>query len=57
MADLELSGRTPVLYFDPDHDDGCCFNVLFANGAFVDRFATFDQAVAAFRDLLTEEVK
>lgn len=56
MTDLTLSGRTPVLYYDPDdHDrDGAGYNVLYANGAFVDRFATFDQALAAFRALLAE---
>ena len=54
-SDLALAGRTPVLYLDLDDEarDGRGYNVLFANSAFADRFATLDEAVEFFR-VLTE---
>lgn len=57
METITLAGPTPVLYFDPADElyDGDGFNVLLADAAFVDRFATLDEAVVAFRALLQEE--
>ena len=52
MDSLTLCLDNPVIYFDRNDDPP--FNVLLANSLIVERYATLDEAVAAFRQLIQE---
>jgi hypothetical protein len=56
MTDLELNGRTPVMYFDAEDEsmDGCGFNVLLANGATTTRWSSLELAIADYKALLEQ---